>query len=72
MNCLTSLTREEFIELSGLVYISESWGSKTIEYNGCEYTNEYVHKALDDFRKYNNEITQYNEIPDSFIINKIK
>ena len=58
-----NITREQFIELSGLLFISQSHNLKTVVFEGKTLDNEFVINILDSYRDSKLPITETGKIP---------
>jgi hypothetical protein len=61
------LTREEFIELSGIVHTANNLNQTTITFNNQEISITTAESILEDYRN-NNKITITGKIPDKFTV----
>jgi hypothetical protein len=61
------LTREEFIELSGIVHTANNQKQTTVTFNNQEISITTAESILEDYRN-NNKITITGKIPDKFTV----
>jgi hypothetical protein len=60
-NLKNNLTRNQFIELSGLVYTAKNWNNDEITFNNVKLSISEAEEIIDYYRKYNGRITDYGQ-----------
>lgn len=68
---MKNITREEFLELSALLFTSQSHNLDNIIFEGKSISNDFAQVLLDSYREAGLQITETGKIPDR-IANQIK